>query len=90
MFANLLPQRPRPHPGAIDRAFVREVRIPRRSGRNRASEALLAAGWLLILGKCAGTFWVVQRYAMPINAWWIVAPSLAAAAACTWIYLRRD
>jgi hypothetical protein len=51
---------------------------------------LLMGGWFLIGIKCWGTFWAVNRYNMPINAWWIVAPTIAAAAVCTWIYRRRN
>jgi hypothetical protein len=90
MFANLLPFRRRQTP-RHDTAFVRDVSVKRRPiGRNRRSERLLAVGWVLILLKCWGTIWAVDHYAMPINAWWIVFPTLVAAALCTWMYWRRN
>ena len=48
MFANLLQLFQRREPGSYERAFIKEVRIRRRVARNRRSEQLLAAGWVLI------------------------------------------
>lgn len=90
MFANLLPFRSPQDREANERAFIREVTVKRRLRRNRRSEVLLVAGWGLILLKCAGTFWLVDHYRMPFNPWWVVGPTLAAAALCTWVYLRRN
>jgi hypothetical protein len=90
MFANLmqlLQRRPSPE---YDRAFVKDVRIRHRTPRSRRSELLLGAGWLLIGLKSWAMFWMVDEYKMPFNAWWIVGPTLLAAAVCTWIYVRRD
>lgn len=73
-----------------DLLFVREVRVTRTVCRSRRSEVLLGAGWGVIALKTWGTFWLVDHYAMPFNAWWIVAPTWVAAALCTWVYLRRN
>lgn len=90
MFTNLLLRLRHLSPRAAEDPFVREVNVTRPVPRSRRSEWLLVIGWFLISLKCWATFWAVEHYAMPINAWWIVAPSLAAAAICTWIYWRRN
>jgi hypothetical protein len=90
MFANFLLRLRNLSPRAAEDPFVREIRIMRPVPRSRRSEMLLLVGWLLIALKTWGTFWIVQRYQMPFNPWWIVAPTLAAAAVCTWIYWRRN
>jgi hypothetical protein len=90
MFANLFQHLLRRGSPEYERAFVQEVRIRRRPARSRRSEQLLLAGWLLIAIKTLTMFWMVDRYRMPFDAWWIVGPTLVAAAICTWIYLRRE
>lgn len=90
MFSALLQLIHRWSPRDYERAFVREVRVRHREPRSRRSERLLAAGWLLIAIKTWAMFWLASRYALPFDPWWIVGPTLFAAAACTWIYLRRD
>mgnify|MGYP003651441771 FL=1 len=89
MFANLLPFRRRPTPSP-ELAFVRDVNVNRSVGRNSRSEFWIVLGWVLIGLKTWGTFWLVERYAMPFNAWWIVLPTYLCAAVCTWIYWRRN
>jgi hypothetical protein len=90
MFANLLHHLLRRGSHEYDRAFVQEVRVHHRPPRSRRSEALLIACWLLIALKTWAMFWMVDHFRMPFDAWWIVAPTLLAAAICTWIYLRRE
>lgn len=89
MFANLLPFRRRPAPSP-ERAFVRDVNVRRQMPRSRRSEFWIVLGWLLIGLKTWGTFWLVDHYQMPFNAWWIVLPTYFCAVACTWIYWRRN
>lgn len=45
--------------------------------------------WAIILGKCALVIWAVDRWQVPINAGWIVWPTLVAAALATIIWLRK-
>ena len=90
MFANLLPFRRRDDGHSSDLAFVREVTVKRPVRRSRRSELLIGFGWALIGLKTWATFWVVGHYSMPFNPWWIVLPTFAAAALCTWVYLRRN
>ncbi len=90
MFANLLPFRNPSDSDDHERAFVKEVTVKRPVRRSRRSELLILVGWILIALKCWGTFWVVKHYQMPFNPWWIVLPTLAAAALCTWVYWRRN
>lgn len=89
MFANLLPFRRRTAPPP-DTAFVQDVQVRRPIRRNLWSEKLILVGWLLIGLKTWGTFWLVARYDMPFNPWWIVLPTFVTAGACTWIYWRRN
>ncbi len=89
MFANLLPFRRRPSP-ASDRLFVQEVKVSRPLPRSRRSEVLIVVGWFLIALKTGLTFWLVERYQMPFNAWWIVLPTYVCAGLCTWVYWRRN
>ncbi len=71
-------------------AFVEgvEVRTPREK-RSRKSERILIVGWVLIALKALLVWWAIRAYAMPLNPWWIIAPTLGAAGVCTWLYLRR-
>lgn len=89
MFANLLPFLRRSS-GSNSADFVENVQVRRRMGRSRAAERWIVLGWALIALKTWGTFWLVEHYAMPFNAWWIVLPTWLAAAVCTWIYWRRS
>jgi hypothetical protein len=90
MFANLLQWIQRRAAPDYEQAFVAEVRVHRRTPRNRRSELLLAVGWALVIIKCWAMFWLVSHYTMPFNAWWIVGPTVLSAAVCTWIYVRRE
>ena len=89
MFANFLGRSSRSATGSYDQAFVRGVEIHHRRRRTRLADRLLLIGWALILAKCAGTFCLIDYYDVPFNGWWIAAPSLAAALACSCIYLYR-
>lgn len=73
-----------------DQAFVKGVEVRRPRGpRSRRSERVLVVGWILIGVKCWASWWLIRRYGMPVDPWWIVAPTLMAAGVCTWLYLRR-
>lgn len=88
MFANLLQLiAGRPRPG-YERGFVREVTViqPLPSRRNPRTEKLILAGWLLILAKSWLMIWLVGKYHVPINANWVIVPTVAFAAVCTGAY----
>ena len=91
MFANLLNLITRHRPAEDYRgAFIQEVNSPTpREARSPRSEKLLAVCWILIAGKCWAIYWLVDTYRVPVNPWWINGPTVAAAAICTTIYLRR-
>ena len=61
----------------------REFRSPR-------SEKWIAAGWVLILVKCAFIWWAIITYNVPIHPLWLVAPTIAFAALATALYIWRD
>ena len=61
-----------------------------REPRSRRSELVLIVGWLLVFAKIAAVRWACRAYAVPIDPWWIIGPTLLFAALCTWLYVRRD
>jgi len=92
MFANLLQlfARGPAETQSYDLAFVKDVDVqPAREPRNRRVEGRLVLGWLAILLKCALLAWAVPHYRVPINAAWIILPTLAMAAVCTALYVWR-
>ncbi len=83
-FSRITPSRPEPA------AFVREVQVEHpREPRSRRSELVLGLGWVLIVVKCLGLHWLCRAYAVPVNPWWVIAPTLLFAGVCTGLYLRR-
>jgi hypothetical protein len=89
---NLITRRPPPAPltAAYDLAFVKEVTVRRKRRRNPRMERVLVIGWVLIVIKCILVAWLVGKYHVPIAPMWVIAPSVAFALLCTWVYLRRD
>ncbi|MCS6243582.1 MAG: hypothetical protein H2172_06995 [Opitutus sp.] len=61
-----------------------------REPRNPRAEKWIAAGWMLILVKCALIWWAIIAYAVPIHPLWLVAPTIAFAALATALYIWRD
>lgn len=73
-----------------DLAFVEAVDVRKpRVGRSRRSETVLWVGWTLIAFKSVTVWGLIRTYSMPVNPWWIIAPTVVAAAVCTWLYVRR-
>jgi hypothetical protein len=64
-------------------SLPREPRSPR-------AEKWIAAGWVLILVKCAVIWWAIIAYNVPIHPLWLVAPTIAFAALATALYIWRD
>lgn len=91
MFANLLQLiSRRPRSGDYDLTFVAEVQVATpREPRSRRCERLLATCWVLIGLKSWAVWWLIEVYQVPISPWWIIAPTLGAAGACTGLYLWR-
>lgn len=91
MFADLLQLFTRREAKADDyeHAFVKDVAVTAREPRSVRSEKLLVFGWVLIAAKCVLTWWAVDAYKVPVNEWWIIAPTVFMAMVCTVLYLRR-
>ena len=90
MFANLLKLLTRRDPRGYDFAFVKRVRKPVvPEARSRRLEAVLAACWVMIGLKAWVVTALIHRYQVPLDPWWINAPTVAAGAICTLIYVRR-
>jgi hypothetical protein len=91
MFADLIRLINRRPPADYERGFVREVHVQaRKAPRNRRVERLFAICWILILVKSVAVVWLFDRYHVPINPLWVIAPTVIFAALCTVVYLLRD
>jgi hypothetical protein len=90
MFADLVRLINRRPPFDYERGFVRAVKVSSQAPRNRQVERTLGLGWLVIVIKSFAVFWLFHHYRVPVNALWVVAPTVIFAALCTAIYLLRD
>jgi len=90
MFADLVRLISRRPPLDYERGFVREVRVSERAPRNRRVERVIAICWVIILVKSFAVLWLFDRYNVPVNALWVIAPTVVFAALCTVVYLLRD
>ena len=82
--------RRKPSPGDADLAFISAVHVEHpREPRSRRSELVLIGGWALVLLKCSLVWWACRVYAVPINPWWVIVPTLLGAGTCTLLYWRR-
>jgi len=90
MFADLVRLINRRPPLDYERGFVRAVKVSSKAPRNRRVERMLGLGWLLIVFKSFGVYWLFDHYHVPVNALWVVAPTVIFAALCTAVYLLRD
>jgi hypothetical protein len=90
MFADLVRLISRRPPTDYERGFVRSVKVSQKSPRNRRVERLIGICWVIILFKSLAVIWLFDRYHVPVNAMWVVAPTVIFAALCTAVYLLRD
>ncbi len=89
MFANFLELFTRKPDDRYEHAFVKDVVVRPPPARSRSVERILLFGWILIAFKCAVVWWACRSYSVPVDPWWIIAPTLFMAALCTLIYWRR-
>ncbi|GAB1489768.1 hypothetical protein MASR2M8_22220 [Opitutaceae bacterium] len=90
MFANLLQLLTRRPPPTYDLAFVKAVHTPvQPEARSRRLEKILLICWVLIGLKSWIVIALIRHYQVPLNPWWINAPTVAAGAICSLIYLLR-
>jgi hypothetical protein len=91
MFAPLVQLfRRRPDPESVDIAFVRDVRVTRpRVARRRRTELVLGLGWVCVIAKSFAVDALCEAYAIPFAPFWLIGPTVAFAALCTWVYVRR-
>lgn len=90
MFANLGRFINRRHAADYERGFIREVRVKQKSPRNKRVERVIALCWVLIVIKSFAVIWLFDRYHVPVNPLWVIAPTVMFAALCTVVYLLRD
>jgi membrane protein YdbS with pleckstrin-like domain len=86
-FIRLISRRP---PVDYERGFVRGVKVGEKAPRNRRVERLIAICWVVILVKSFAVLWLFDRYHVPVNPLWVIAPTIVFAALCTVVYLLRD
>jgi hypothetical protein len=87
-FIRLIHRRP---PADYERGFVRDVSVHHeKAPRNRRVERLFAICWILILIKSVAVVWLFDRYHVPVNPLWVIAPTVIFAGLCTVVYLLRD
>jgi hypothetical protein len=86
-FVRLINRRP---PADYEKDFVREVRVRDKPPRNRKVERLILICWAIILLKCVAVVWLFDRYHVPLNPLWVIAPTVIFATLCTAVYLLRD
>ena len=90
MFADLIRLIHRRPPEDYERGFVRAVKVTGKSPRNRRVERFIGICWILIVVKSCAVVWLFDHYHIPVNAAWVVAPTVFFAALCTAVYLLRD
>jgi hypothetical protein len=90
MFADLIRLINRRPPVDYERGFVRGVSVSDRPPRNRRVERLIAICWAIIVVKSFAVVWLFNRYHVPVNALWVIAPTVVFAALCTLVYVLRD
>jgi hypothetical protein len=90
MFADLVRLINRRTSADYERGFVRDVRVRRKAPRNPKVERLFAICWVVILIKSFVVIWLFDRYHVPVNALWVIAPTIVFAALCSAVYLLRD
>ena len=90
MFADFLQLITRRSPADYERRFVESVGVHRKSPRNPRLERFMAWCWIVIAAKSALVLWLFERYRVPINPLWVIAPTIVFAALVTVVYLLRD
>jgi hypothetical protein len=90
MFADLLRLIHRRPPEDYERGFVRAVKVTRKPPRNRQVERFIGICWILIVIKSCAVVWLFDRYHVPVNAAWIIVPTVIFAGLITALYLLRD
>jgi hypothetical protein len=88
MFANLVQLiigRP-PPAGAVEYAFVEDVRVRHRSRRNRRVERTILTCWLLIAVKHVLIIWACRHYPVPFHQLWVNLPTWLLGALATGVY----
>jgi hypothetical protein len=60
--------------------------MDRQARHRRRVETLINFCWGLIVLKCFAVVWVVNRYAMPFNPLWVIAPTVVFAFLATSLY----
>ena len=86
-FVRLINRRPS---ADYERGFVRAVHVDHKAPRNLRGERILKIGWALIVAKSLLVVWLFDHYHIPVNALWVIAPTVVFAVLCTAVYLLRD
>jgi hypothetical protein len=90
MFADLVRLINRRPPTDYEKGFVRSVKVSPTTPRNRRLERLIGVCWIVIVLKSLAVVWLFDRYHVPVNPLWVIAPTVVFAGLCTAVYLLRD
>jgi hypothetical protein len=90
MFSDLVRLINRRASADYEKGFVRDVRVRARTPRNPRVERLFAVCWVVIVAKSIAVVWLFDRYHVPVNPLWVIAPTIVFAALCTAVYVLRD
>jgi uncharacterized membrane protein YgcG len=90
MFADLVRLISRRPPTDYEQSFVRSVKVSAKAPRNRRVERMIGICWVVIVFKSFAVVWLFDHYHVPVNALWVIAPTVIFAALCTAVYLLRD
>jgi hypothetical protein len=90
MFADLVRLISRRPPTDYEKGFVQSVKVSVKATRNRRVERLIGICWGVIVFKSVAVAWLFDHYHVPVNALWVIVPTVIFAALCTAVYLLRD
>ena len=87
-FAQSVSRRRAASPGQPE--FVLKVTVTEWRNRNRRTEWVMLAAWILIAIKHVAVIWAVRHYPIPFHQLWINFPTWLLGTLATVIYFRRD
>jgi hypothetical protein len=89
MLANFLHLFGRNPDNEYEQAFVKEITVREKPGRDPRVERIIVIGWALIVVKSAFIWWACANYTVPFHPAWIIAPTVMFGLLCTAVYFGR-
>ena len=72
----------------FDYSGIMTAKLFKLGGLSRAHRLFLEIAWAVILIKCVVVAWAIPHWNVPINALWVILPTLTLAAVATALTLR--